>query len=38
MMGARPVGGTPDPESLEGRIDQLLEEKLCDQSYQATET
>ncbi|MGO8750689.1 MAG: AAA family ATPase [Thermoguttaceae bacterium] len=38
MAEARPVGGRPDPESLEGRIDQFLEEKLRDQSYQATET
>jgi len=38
MEDARPVGGTPDPESLEGRIDHLLEEKFRDQSYQATET
>ena len=35
---AQRYGGTPDPTSLEGRIDQLLEEKLRDPSYQATET
>ena len=38
MEEARPIGGTPDPESLEGRIDQFLEEKLRDQSYQTAET
>ena len=32
MEEARPIGGTPDPESLEGRIDQFLEAKLHDQS------
>ncbi len=34
----RPIGGPRDPESLEGRIDQFLEEKLCDQSCQTAET
>jgi predicted ATP-binding protein involved in virulence len=38
MNEACPVGGTPDPESLEGRVDQLLEEKLRDQSCQTAET
>jgi energy-coupling factor transporter ATP-binding protein EcfA2 len=38
MADARPVGGAPDPESLEGRIDQKLEEKLRDQGYQAGKT
>lgn len=38
MEEARPIGGPPDPESLEGRIDQFLEEKLCDQDCQAAET
>jgi predicted ATPase len=38
MEENRPVGGPPDPKSLEGRIDQFLEEKLCDQSCQTAET
>jgi predicted ATPase len=38
MEEARPIGGQPDPESLEGRIDRFLEEKLCDKSYQTAET
>jgi predicted ATP-binding protein involved in virulence len=38
MADARPIGGVPDPESLEGRIDQFLEEKLCDPSPQASQT
>ena len=37
MEEARPIGGTPDPESLEGRIDQLLEEKLRDKGYEAAQ-
>ena len=36
MEEARPIGGTPDPESLEGRIDAFLEKKLHDQSCEAT--
>jgi hypothetical protein len=30
MAEARPIGGIPDPDSLEGRIDRFLEKKLHD--------
>ena len=38
MEEARPIGGAPQPGSLEARIDRFLDEKLHDRSPQEAET